>query len=134
MDGAAIIRALLVGDAALLALVPEERIVADDLGIGIVLPAIAITSVSWVERKVLKPGVSRHVTERVQVDVMAKRVPEKKAVLRAVRAAAADFIGAAAGLTDVSVQLDSAGPDITDDQASIRIGSQDFMVGFTEIR
>lgn len=134
MDGEAIVRALLVADLPVTALVPAERIVADMLPTGIQLPAIEIDRISAVDRNIPTPGTTRHVTERVQVTVAAANKPQKMEILRAVKAAVADFIGAAAGLTGVTIETDLAGPDITDEQASIRFGSQDFIVGYTEQR
>lgn len=134
MDGIAIMRELLVANSALIALVPEDRIAAGVMPLKTQMTAIAINSVSAVDRNIIAPGVKRRVTERVQVTVMAPTFPEKKAVLRAVKAAAADFIGEAAGMTEVAIHTDSAGPDVMDAEASIHIGSQDFMVGFSEPR
>lgn len=134
MDGIAVIRALLVGDASLTALVPSTDIIGDELPLGTSLPAIAITTVYGHDRNVPSPGPNRHVDERVQVSVAAATQPQKKEILRAVKAAAADYIGAIAGLTNVTVQTAGTGPDFFDNQASIRFGSQDFIVGYTEPR
>lgn len=134
MDGVAIVRELLVGDSELLELVPNERIVAGVLPIGTALDAISITSVSRIDRNIIAPTATRHVVERVQVTAQAATYPRMKALLRAARAAAADFIGSAAGLANVTVQTDAAGPDFMDEQATIYMSSQDFFVGYSEIR
>lgn len=134
MDGVAIIRELLVADSNLIALVPEEQIIAGVLPAGTPLDAIAITRVSSVDRNILAPGADRHVTERIQVTGMAATYPRLRALIRTAKKACADFIGSAAGVTNVTVHTDAAGPDFMDEQASIHMGSQDFIVGFTEAR
>lgn len=134
MDGIAVMAELLTADAGVLALVPEERIGSGVLPIGTELDAISITRVSSIDRNIVSPGAERHVTERVQVTALAATYPRQKAILRAVKAAAADFVGEIAGLENVTVHTESAGPDFMDDQASIYLGSQDFFVGFSEPR
>jgi hypothetical protein len=74
------------------------------------------------------------VVERVQATAMAATYPELKAILRAAKAAAADFVGDVAGLSGVTVHTDAAGPDFQDEQSSIHMGSQDFIVGYSELR
>lgn len=134
MDGVAIIHELLVHDVVVKGLVPEDRIVGGVLPQETGLDAISITRISAVDRNILAPGAERHVTERVQVTVLAADYPRLKTALRAVKAACADFIGSAADLESVTVHTDAAGPDFMDEQASIHMGSQDFIVGFTEAR
>lgn len=134
MDGVAILRAILVADNALTTLVPKERISAGVLGLGTELDAISITRVSGVDLNMPSPGPDRHVTERVQATALAATYPKLRSILKAIKAAAADHVGAIAGAADVTVHTDVAGPDFMDDQASIHMGSQDFIVGFTEPR
>src|SRR5258705_13515570 len=98
MDGTAVIRALLVANADMLALVPEDQIIGGVLPAETPLDAIAITDISEVDRNVLSPGTTRHVTERIQVTGFAATYPQLKALLRAAKKACADFIGSAAGL------------------------------------
>jgi hypothetical protein len=134
MDGVAVLRALLSADTELVALVPAERIVAGALPVATSLGAISITSISRVDRNIAAPGATRHCIERVQVMALAATYPAVKAILRAAKAAAADFIGSSSGLSNVTVHTDSAGPDGMDEQSSIHMQSQDFIVGFTETR
>lgn len=134
MDGVSVIKALLAADAAVLALVPIDRIEAGILPPGTTLDAISIADVSQVDRKVLKPGATRHVTERVQVTALAATYPQLKAILRAAKHACDGFIGAIAGLTGVTVHFDSAGAYICDEASSIHMKSHDFKVGYTEVR
>jgi hypothetical protein len=134
LNGVVVIRALLTGDTALGALVPDDSIVAGALPAGTELNAISIEHISRVDRNVPLPGVRRRVRERVQVTALGKTYPQLSAILKAVRAAAADHIGNIAGLEDVTVHTDLEGPDGMDEDASIYTRSQDFMVGFNEPR
>lgn len=134
MNGVIAVRALLVADIRVTALVPEARIAAGSLPQGTVMPAISLMSVSSTDRNVPSPGAKRRVTERVQVTVLARTYPEAKAILAAVRAAAADQMPMIDGLTDVTVHTDSAGPDFLDEETGIHMQSQDFRVAFNEAR
>jgi len=134
MDGVAIVYSLLAGDAGIAGLSPVPTIASGVLPAGTPLDAIAITRISGVDLNVIAPGATRHVTERVQVTALAATYPRQKAILRAVKHALADFIGSAAGLTNVTIQTDHAGPDFMDEEASIRAGTQDFIVGYLEPR
>ena len=90
MNGVIVVRSLLVADTGVTALVPAVRIVAGMLAQGTSLPAISLMSVSSTDRNIHAPGPKRRVTERVQVTVLAASYPAAKAIMRAVRAAAAD--------------------------------------------
>ena len=134
MNGVIVVRSLLMGEARVTALVPEARIAAGMLPQGTDLPAISLMSVSSVDRNVPAPGAKRRVTERVQVTVLARTYPEVKAIIAAVRNAAADQMPAIDGLTDVTVHTDSAGPDFLDEETGIHMQTQDFRVSFNEAR
>lgn len=134
MNGVIAVRSLLVADARVTALAPVARIVAGMLPQGTDLPAISLMSVSSVDRNVPAPGAKRRVTGRVQVTVLARAYPEAKAILAAVRKAAADRMPAIDGLTDVTVHTDSAGPDFLDEETGIHMQTQDFRVSFNEAR
>lgn len=135
MHGIAAVRTALAADATLTAIVPTARIVGGPLPQGTTLPAISLTSISKVDRNIPNPGTYRHVTERVQVTVHAKTYPSQKAVLAAVRGAAADQVGlAVSGLVNVTIHTDGAGPDIINEEASIYLGEQDFKVTYSEVR
>ncbi len=134
MNGVIAVRSLLVADTGVTALVPAVQIVAGVIPQGTALPAISLMSVSSVDRNVPAPGPKRRVTERVQVTVLAASYPAAKAVMRAVRAAAADRMPAIGGLTDVTVHTDSAGPDFLDEETGIHMQTQDFRVSFNEAR
>lgn len=134
MNGVIAVRSLLVVDTGVTALVPVAQIVAGALPQGSGLPAISLMSVSSTDRNVPAPGPKRRVTERVQVTVLAASYPAAKAIIRAVRAAAADRMPAIDGLTDVTVHTDSAGPDFLDEETGIHMQTQDFRVSFNEAR
>lgn len=134
MNGVIPVRSLLVADTGVTALVPVARIAAGMLPQGVDLPAISLMSVSTVDRNIPAPGPKRRVTERVQVTVLARTYPETKAILSAVRGAAADQMPAIDGLTDVTVRTDSAGPDFLDEETGIHMQTQDFRVSFNEAR
>ena len=134
MNGVIAVRSLLVADTGVTALVPNARIAAGMLPQGTDLPAISLMSVSSVDRNISAPGPKRRVTERVQVTVLARTYPEVKAIIAAVRNAAADRMPAINGLADVTVHTDSAGPDFLDEETGIHMQTQDFRVSFNEAR
>lgn len=135
MDGVAAVLAVLEADAALIALVPVENIAAGPRPLGTVLPAISLASVSKVDLNLPSPAPTRFVRERVQVTVAASNYPEQRAVLRAVRKAAADKLyPAVAGISGVTIHTESAGPDFMNEAGSLWLGSQDFLVKYNEER
>lgn len=135
MDGVAAVRSVLVADSAMTALVPAAKIIAGPLPLGIQPPAVSLQSISKVDLNVPSPGATRMVSERVQVTVMAANYPSQKSILRAVRHAAADQLyPTVPGISGVTIHTDSAGPDMTNDESSLWIGSQDFFAKYTEQR
>ena len=123
-----------MGDTGVTALVPPGRIAAGMLPQGTDLPAISLMSVSSVDRNIPAPGPKRRVTERVQVTVLAATYRQVKAILAAVRKAAADQMPTIDGLFDVTVHTDSAGPDFLDEETGIHMQTQDLRVSFNEAR
>ena len=134
MNGVIAVRSLLVADTGMTALVPVARIAAGSLPQGTMMPAISLMSVSGVDRNIPAPGPKRRVTERVQVTVLARTYPEVKAIIAAVRQAAADQMPNIDGLFDVTVHTDSAGPDFLDEETGIHMQTHDFRVSFNEAR
>jgi hypothetical protein len=135
MDGVAVVRSVLVADTALVELVPASRVIAGPLPLNVTLPALSLLSISKVDRNLPAPGATRFVRERVQVTVQARNYPEQKSILRAVRHAAADRLNVVAnGLEAVTIHTESAGPDFMSEDASIWLGSQDFIVTYLETR
>lgn len=135
MDAVTAMRAVLVADASLISLVPAVRIQAGVMPQGTPLPAVILQSISRQDNNIPAPGITRFVWERVQVTVLAANYPQQKAVLAAVRRAAADVLyPAVPGISGVTIHTDGAGPDMSNDDASIFIGSQDFRVKYQEER
>jgi len=132
MNGVAAIRVLLVGASAVTDLVAADRISAGDLPQGTNLPALSIDLISSVDRNIPSPGATRHVEERVQVTSFASTYPALKQLQAAVKAACADTMPNVAGISNVVVHTDSQGPDFRDEGNSIRMGSQDFRVSYTQ--
>ena len=134
MNGVIAVRTLLVTDTGMTAIVPPARIAAGMLPQGTDLPAISLMSVSSIDRNIPAPGPKRRVTERVQVTVLAATYRQVKAILAAVRKAAADQMPTIDGLFDVTVHTDSAGPDFLDEETGIHMQTQDLRVSFNEAR
>ena len=135
MDGVGALRATLVADGALTALVPAGDIAAGPAEVGTTLPLVMLESVSTIDLNIPAPGTHRFVRERVQATVIAADYVNQKAVLRAVRKAAADTLyPAVAGISGVTIHTDSAGPDFYDADFAGWRGSQDFMVTYSEER
>ncbi|GFE73451.1 DUF3168 domain-containing protein [Novosphingobium sp. TCA1] len=135
MDGVAALRAVLVANADLTAIAAPDNISAGPRPAGMPLPSVMISRVSATDRNIPSPGMTRHVRERVQVTVLARNYPEQKALLRAVRHAAADRVGLdVPGVSNVTIHTEAAGPDFMSEDTSIWIGVQDFIVTYTETR
>lgn len=132
MSAVRIIRALLVADAALLALVPAAQVMAGTLPQGTALPALAVTEVSVVDAPVVKLGAAVHCTARVQVTAMTASYPAQKLLLAAVRHACRGKAGSIAGCAGVTVHAAGTGPDFNDADTGFYMQSQDFKVGFSE--
>jgi len=127
-----VIRALLVGAAAIVARVPAERIVAGVVREGTALPALGITEVGLVPVGALD-GQAEYsiVTSRVQVTVMGQAYPDVKALIDLVRRACNFQHGQIAGVSVVSIVRDTVGPDL-DDDAGNSFQSIDFKVTYHE--
>lgn len=135
MDGVAAVRSVLVADAALTALVLADNIAAGPLPLAGTLPRLMLESISAVDRNLPSPGATRHVRERVQVTIMARNYPEQKAILRAVRRAAADQVNPEVpGIDNVTIHTEPRGPDFMIEDPAIWCGTQDFITTYTEIR
>lgn len=131
MSGVAIVRALLAGNAALLASVPATRIFAGAIPLNTQLPAISVTQVSGTERSTVAMNeAKRLVTERVQVTVCTKTYPAKKSLLALARAALPNTRGAINGFDCDSVLPGPEGPDLDDPATAIYEQAQDFFVRF----
>jgi hypothetical protein len=138
MSGVAVIRSKLATNAALIAVVPAARIMAGELPLNTVLPAIQVTQVSSVPRLTLAmTEPNRMHTERVQVTVLVKGpegepagggYPTLRSILALVLAACPNQRGTINGVTVDSILPDIEGPDLADVAAALYSGSRDFFV------
>ncbi len=134
-NAVAALRAVLVADAELIALVPASRIIAGVLPKKIALPAISITSISRIDDQPLAREDVRAIWERGQLMIAAKTYPEQKAVEKAARRALDYQLDPSVpGISDVTIIAEGAGPDIFSDDTSIYLGTQDYGVSYNEER
>lgn len=133
MSGAAVIWYLLKTNTAVLAQVPEERIMCGDLPVKTVLPAISVMKISGSQRHTVSmKETPRLNTDRVQVTVLAKDYPAADALLKLVLAACPNTRGTVNSIAVDSVLPEPEGPDQTDAAAGIFGGTRDFMVKWSE--
>src|SRR3972149_5364880 len=138
MSGVAVIRSLIATNAAVLAVIPAARIVAGDLPLNTVMPAIAITEIDSQPRlTVAMSKPNRMHAERVQVSVLFKGpsgtpagagYPGVKAMLALVLAACPHTHGTVNGFNVVSILPDNEGPDLQDVATALYSCSRDFIV------
>lgn len=128
-----LITASLIGEfAPFVALVPAGQFDLWDLPQGTPLPSAVGTRISRTEHQFLAAQSAWLVTERVQWTVRAANGEQRQAILKAVRDACRDRVGAIAGYAGVAVLLAGEGPDFKDADAAIYMGSTDLRVSFTE--
>lgn len=138
MSGVAVIWYLLKTNSPVLAVVPAARIMAGDLPINTVLPAISVTQISSVPYNAIRPNETPKVhTDRVQVSVLVKGpqgtpsglgYPGVKALQALVLAACPSQRGTVNGVVVQSIVPDIEGPDLYDDAIALFSGSRDFLV------
>ena len=138
MSGVAVIRSLIATNAAVLAVIPAARIVAGDLPLNTVMPAIAITEIDSQPRNTVAMNEpNRMHTERVQVSVLFKGpsgtpagtgYPGVKAMLALVLTACPHTHGTINGFTVLDILPSGEGPDLQDVATSLYSGSRDFLV------
>lgn len=131
MDGVSAVRAVLIADAALIALVPATRIMAGVLPQGSALPGITLQSVSMNDRNIPNPGGTRHVQERVQATIIAKTDVSRTAVKLALRKACDAKYPTVSGVTRATVHLGSGGPEFMNEEASQFLATQDLMTTYS---
>lgn len=130
MSGVAVIRYLLANDATLTATVPATRIMAGILPINTTLPAISITQISGNRLEVIKHGSNEHITERIQVTVLATTYPQQKTILNLVKSALPATRGTVNSVVVDSIQQDFTGPDLYNDDPVIYEQSVDYFVKY----
>lgn len=140
MSGVAVVRYLLAHNAPLLAVVSEARIMAGDLPLNTVLPAIEIKHISGTPFLTMAMDETKRLhTDRVQVTAHAKApegspqgagYPGVKVLLKLVLAACKNTKGIVNGIDCDSVLPDLEGPDLSDAALAIYTGSWDFIVKY----
>jgi hypothetical protein len=144
MSGVSVIWYLLKTNAPVLAAlgvgppVATARIMAGDLPLNTVMPAIQVTQISSVPYNTVKMGEPRvQHTDRVQVSVLFKGpqgtpvglgYPGVRAMLKLVLAACPHTHGTVNNIDVDSIIPDVEGPDLSDDATALYSGSRDFFV------
>lgn len=138
MSGVAAVWYLLKTNPAVLAVVPVGRIMAGDLPLNSVMPAISVNQISSVPRNpVDMTGANVLHTDRVQVSVLFKGpqgtptgtgYPGVRSLLRLVLAACPNTHGTVNGVNVDSILPDIEGPDLSDEATALYSGSRDFIV------
>lgn len=129
MSDTTIIRALLIANAQLAALVPPARVFFGVIKQGEALPAIAISTISSIEhQRVADKGGVTLITTRTQVTVQAKSYAVQRQVLDLVGRAIKGGRRTVAGLLVANIRRDIVGPDLLDDAAGLFMQTQDFRV------
>jgi hypothetical protein len=136
LDAVAVIRSRMLAYSSLTDVVSASKIMAGDLPLKTVLPAICIHEISHYER--LKGSTNNYgilKTARIQVTVFAKTYPQKKALTRLIGAACANYRGKIAdiGINVDSIFPDNAGPDMGLPDLDIGMQTQDFIVRYSEL-
>jgi hypothetical protein len=131
-SAAKVVDFLLTHNAALLAVVPAERIVPGRLGPGTKLPAVTVSHIGTNRRKVVKQAATEFCRARIQVTVHARTIPEQDTVQRLVRKALPATRGIVAGVDVDDIQSGDDGPDIDDAAPGIYMGVSDYIVTFNE--
>lgn len=132
MSSVKALRYLLANDASLIAVVPAVRIIGGLIAQSTALPAISITQVSVVRRHAIDVTGTEFCTSRAQVTVHAGTYAEVKTILALVRAAVPRKPGTVNTVKVDAIHSDVEGPDFRDPDAEIYMGSQDFIVTYTE--
>lgn len=138
MSGVAVIVSLLKASTAITALVPAAKIMAGDLPLNTVLPAISVTEIDAQPRlTVAMTEPNRMHTERVQVSVLFKGpqgtpvgtgYPGVNSVMKLLLSACPHTHGTVNGINVVAIQPDIEGPDLSDDATALYSRSRDFIV------
>lgn len=134
MSGPVVVRAVLVANGALTALVPATKIIADEIAPqGTALPFILLQQISGVDFKPVTLGATIHTRKRVQIEIHATTATQRLAIKQAVRACLlSDQRPTVAGYNLVTLHTEGEGPDFTSDEPFMRIGEQDVLVTYSE--
>jgi hypothetical protein len=129
MSGVEIILDLLSADAAVTAVVPEDRIMGGGLPEGIPLPALLVTTVSSRPNARLA-GRASHWFERVQVTIRAANYEQTKTLGVLIGDACDGLSGVVVGRSGVAITALGPGPDFRTPDSSIWMSSIDFRVSY----
>lgn len=134
MSGPVIVRSVLVGGAAVTALVPAARIIADEVAPqDIELPLILIKHVSGVDRHTLSTSSPIFTRKRVQVEIHAANATSRADIKAAVRSAGfSSTHPTVTGFEKITLHTEGEGPDFHVEGSNVRIGEQDFLVTYSE--
>jgi hypothetical protein len=133
MSGVAIVRALLVADPKVTAVVPAARIVSGILRQGAILPAVSVHKIYGSEENTIARNYGgRMIRHRVQVTVMAKDYPTMEKLMKAASLGPGIHTGAIVGFNVRSVIPWGENPEIPPGDDGIYEQSRDFMVTFVE--
>lgn len=138
MSGVAVIRALLAASTPVTNVIPAARIIAGDLPLNIVMPAIAVTQIDSIPHNFVNVNAANKMhSDRVQVSALFKGpqgspagtgYPGVKAMMKLVLAACPNQRGTVNGVAVDSISPDSEGPDLSDDATALYSCSRDFFV------
>lgn len=129
MTGADIIGQLLRDDEIMVAKVPEARIKAKRLPVGIPLPALLVRITTVIDAQPLDTSGYVRRTDRVSVTVRADNGVDQDAIIKLTREICAGRTGDIAGAKNVSIRTAGTGPDVEGPAASFE-QTQDFRVSF----
>lgn len=133
MSAVAIVRSLLAGNAALLAVVPATSILSGALPKDTVPPAIGVMEVVTTEIPHIDATSPTTLVEgHVQVTVVAADYPTLKSIHALARKACNYQHGTFAGFAVVSVRRTANGPDLSDGSANFYMQSLDIAVTYYE--
>lgn len=131
MSGAAIVRALLVGNPAVTSITTTERVVVGILAQGAVLPALSVHSVGDNEEPTIARRMpNKMIRERVQVTALAHKYEVMKRLLDAADLGPGVKTGFILGFKVNSIIPLGTGPEIPPGDSNIYEQSRDFMVTF----
>lgn len=141
MSGVAVVWYLVAHNAGVLGKVAVEKIMAGELPLKTVLPAISVRQISSVPRLTVAMTESPVLhTDRVQVTPVVKfpdsspsglGYPGLRELLRLILLACPNTHGTVNGINVDSILPDIEGPDLTDLETGIISGSRDFIVKYS---
>jgi hypothetical protein len=129
VSGSAIIGYVLKHNAAVLALVPEDRIiVGEDVPEGTTLPAVSVKQVSGLGRNTVAMTEPTLWTDRIQVTAVTNSPAARKQLLNLIRSALPNMRATVVGFDVSSLLDDIEGPELGDSEAELYSQSQDYFL------